>query len=245
MFNPDSWMFKFAVVMAILFVRESVRFVGRRRAVEVVPARRQRSELVQALDTFLLIIGLNMFVIQPGVVQAYRIPSGSMEDTLQYRPREDRVLVSKAVYHVRNPQGGEIVVFKPPPQTDAQPGENLIKRCIGAPGDVVEARNRRFYCNGRLLDEPYVKWSTRSYSYDMKIVDGKVYTRQRPFNLDFQFNPPWVQEHHARDAQVLPARDQEYIERHKPEAVPPGMYLMLGDHRDNSNDGTYMGFRAS
>jgi signal peptidase I len=246
MFNTDSWIFKVAVVVAILCVRESVRILMHPRAAGVLPVgsrrREPRNGAVEALDTFLLVIGLLMFVIQPGVVQAYRIPSGSMEDTLQYKPSEDRVLVSKAVYRVREPQAGDIVVFEPPPQTDAAPGENLIKRCIGAPGDTIEVRNRKLYRNGKLLNEPYVKWSTQSYSYDMKIVHGKVYTRERPFHIDFGFHPPWVQEHHARDPQVLPAPNQEYIDRHKPEAVPSGMYLMLGDHRDNSNDGHVWGF---
>lgn len=239
-------MFKIAVVVAVLCVRESVRFVGRRRAAQALPvgsrASSGRSEIVQALDTFLLIIGLNLFVIQPGVVQAYRIPSGSMEDTLQYQPAEDRILASKAVYHVRDPRVGEIVVFQPPPQADAEPGENFIKRCIGAPGDVIEVRNRKLYRNGKPLDEPYVKWSTSEYSYDMKIVEGRVYTRERPLNLDFNFRPPWVLEHHARGGQVAPSPDQEHIDTAKPETVPAGMYLLLGDHRDNSSDGHVWGF---
>jgi signal peptidase I len=246
MFNPDSWMFKIAVVVAILCVRESVRFVGRRRAARACAVGSRpgsgRSETVQVLDTFLLILGLNMFVIQPGVVQAYRIPSGSMEDTLQYHPAEDRILASKAVYHVRDPQAAEIVVFKPPPLADAEPGENFIKRCIGAPGDVIEVRNRKLYSNGKPVDEPYVKWSTFEYSYDMKIVQGRVYTRERPLNLDFSFRSPWVQEHHARGGQVWPVSDQEHIERATPEPVPAGMYLLLGDHRDNSSDGHVWGF---
>jgi signal peptidase I len=246
MFNPDSWMFKIAVVVAILCVRESVRFVSRPRASKALDVRSrtgaQRSEVVQALDTFLLIIGLNLFVIQPAVVQAYRIPSGSMEDTLQWQPSEDRILASKAVYHVRDPQAGEIVVFKPPPQAGAEPGENFIKRCIGAPGDVIETRGRTLYRNGKPVKEPYVKWSSSEYSYDMKIVDGKVFTRERPLNLDFNFRPLWVQEHHARDGQVWPALHQEHIERARPEPVPPATYLMLGDHCDRSSDGHVWGF---
>jgi signal peptidase I len=246
MLNADSWMLKIAVVVAILCVRESVRLMTRPRGASARCAgmRRpeQRNGVVEMLDTFALVIGLMMFIIQPGVVQAYRIPSGSMEDTLQYEPFNDRVLVSKAVFLVRNPQAGDIIVFNPPPRADAATGEVLIKRCVGAPGDVIEMRGRTLFRNGKPLTEPYVKWSTRNYSYDMKIVDGKVYTRERPLNAAFSFAAPWVQEHHARGVVVSPAPNQTYIDRHKPEAVPTGMYLMLGDHRDNSNDGHVWGF---
>jgi signal peptidase I len=259
MFNTDSWLWKIAIVVAILAVREFVRAVGggtRQRALAHashqpgggMSVRTSRTDdtnenvkwIIETLDSAALAIGLVLFVIQPFLLQAFYIPSGSMEDTLRYQPTGDRLLVSKFVYHMRDPRAGDVVVFKPPPQADAKPGDDFIKRCIGAPGDVIESRGRTYFRNGKKLIEPYVKWSSQTLSYDMKIVDGKVYSRSKDLSYGYNTTPQWEQEHHAL-APVEPAPDQDYIEQHKPEPVPPGMYLMLGDHRDNSSDGHVWG----
>lgn len=105
------------------------------------------------------------------VVQAFYIPSGSMEPTLM---PGDRVLVDKVLYH---PHRGDIIVFQnpqPSPQPDRgivggflhwlsegfgfarPPDEDFIKRVIGMPGDVVELRDGKLYVNGRLIPEPYL-----------------------------------------------------------------------------------------
>jgi signal peptidase I len=121
------------------------------------------------------------FLIRAFLLQAFFIPSGSMEYTLHIG---DRVLVNKVVYDIRDPQRGEVVVFKgtgtwapegefqPPPSATsklvsqlgslvgvAQPSEkDFIKRIIGLPGDVVQCCDAqgRVTVNGVPLDEPYV-----------------------------------------------------------------------------------------
>lgn len=121
------------------------------------------------------------FLIRAFLLQAFFIPSGSMENTLLIG---DRVLVNKLVYDVRDPQRGEVVVFRgtgtwapegpvaPPTSATArlaqqagslvgiaQPSEkDFIKRIIGLPGDVVQCcdANGRVTVNGVPLDEPYV-----------------------------------------------------------------------------------------
>lgn len=257
MFNTDSWVWKIAIVVAIIAVREFVRAVGgggsRQRALAhaahqpgggmSVRASNLPDDtnenvkwIIETLDSAALAIGLVLFVIEPFLLQAFYIPSGSMEDTLRYQPTGDRLLVSKFVYRMRDPRANDVVVFQPPPQADAKPGDDFIKRCIGAPGDVVESRGRTYYRNGKKLNEPYVKWSTQTYSYDMKIVDGKLYTRESNPAYGFNASAQWVQEGHGAIGGRDPAPNQTYITNHKPEAVPAGMYLMLGDHRDNSND---------
>jgi signal peptidase I len=96
--------------------------------------------------------------IRTFVVQAYKIPAGSMEETLLIG---DHILVSKFVYRWHNPIRGDLVVFPFP----REPSRNFIKRVIGLPGDRVEVRSHRAYVNGELLKEPYVALDERAAMY--------------------------------------------------------------------------------
>jgi len=87
--------------------------------------------------------------VQAWLVKPYRIPSESMLDTL--RPG-DRVLVNRAVYHLREPHRGDVVVFRYP----HDPSVVFIKRIVGVPGDVLEVVDGRLYVNGERPTEPYV-----------------------------------------------------------------------------------------
>jgi signal peptidase I len=230
MFNTDSWVWKIAIVIAIVAVREFVRAVGgggsRQRALahaahqpgggmsvraSSLPDDTNENVkwIIETLDSAALAIGLVLFVIQPFLLQAFYIPSGSMEDTLRYQPTGDRLLVSKFVYHMRDPRASDVVVFEPPPQADAKPGDDFIKRCIGAPGDSDRNAVAALCCaTASLSKEPYVKWSSSTYSYDMKIVDGKLYTRESNPAYGFNASAEWVQEGHgaigARDPGTQP-----------------------------------------
>ncbi|HEV2087541.1 MAG TPA: signal peptidase I [Cryptosporangiaceae bacterium] len=117
--------------------------------------RKQRSIWIElpvlALVAILVAVGVRTFL-----VQTFFIPSGSMENTLLV---DDRVLVNKVVYSLRDPERGEIVVFVPPPGWNAGSGkEDYIKRVIGVGGDRVvccDAQNR-VTVNGRALVEEYL-----------------------------------------------------------------------------------------
>jgi len=111
-------------------------------------------------------------VIRTFGVQAFRIPSPSMEDTLLVG---DHLFVSKFLYGaeipftggvrlpgVRDPQRGDVIVFKYP----EDPSQDYIKRCVGVPGDVIEYHDKVLFVNGERQVEPYVK-----------LADGQ---RQRP-----------------------------------------------------------------
>lgn len=108
------------------------------------------------------------FIIRAFIVQAFKIPSGSMLDTLQIG---DHLLVSKFAYDVRlpsdiwldttdgkvlmktgDPQRGDIVVFLFPEDES----KDFIKRVIGLPGETLEVRDKVVYINGQPIDEPYV-----------------------------------------------------------------------------------------
>jgi signal peptidase I len=157
--------------------------------VEEPPRRRSRNpvdRLTQGLphgprvviDWAVTIAGAVAIVlaIKAWVVNPYRIPSSSMEPTLHCaRPAagceagfSDRVLANRFIYHFRDPQRGDIVVFKTPPEARQRcgAGGTFVKRLIGLPGETVEMRLRRgfayVFINGKQLDESkYLKQDRR------------------------------------------------------------------------------------
>ncbi|EEP73949.1 signal peptidase I [Micromonospora sp. ATCC 39149] len=190
-------------------------------------ARRQMP-LWQELPLLLIVAFCLAVLIRTFLLQAFFIPSGSMEDTLLIG---DRVLVNKVVYDVRDPQRGEVVVFRGTDKWVAQevqepepgivgkfgrtigdlvgvsrPGEkDFIKRVIGLPGDRVRCCDAqgRVTVNDVPLDEPYV-------------------VRDSPLDL-----PPNPRECRSR-------RFDEVV-------VPPGQIFVMGDHRLVSQDARCQG----
>ncbi len=116
----------------------------------VTPANRGRMwEWAKSIGLALLLaIG-----IRTAVVEAFVIPSGSMEPTLQIG---DRVLGNKFWFWFAAPHRKDIVIFSPPASAELAAGA-LIKRVIAVEGDVVEVRDDRVYVNGTAVTEPYVK----------------------------------------------------------------------------------------
>lgn len=128
-----------------------------------------------------LLLGVAVVVailVKTFVAQAFYIPSVSMVPQLRVN---DRIIVSKLSYDFHSPHRGDIIVFKAPPSQqppqvpDTSPApvrwlrdfgtaigvvppstEDFVKRVIGLPGDVVEARGGHVYVDDRLLDEPYL-----------------------------------------------------------------------------------------
>ena len=106
-----------------------------------------------------------VLAIKAWVVNPYRIPSSSMEPTLHCAAPEpgclagtsDRVLANRFAYRFMDPERGDIVVFRTPPDvTCPGPGDVCVKRLIGLPGDTVEIRDDQLYVNGEPVPEPYV-----------------------------------------------------------------------------------------
>jgi signal peptidase I len=112
-----------------------------------------------------------VLAIKAWIVNPYRIPSSSMEPTLHCaRPAQgceaatsDRVLANRFIYHFRNPERGEIVVFTTPSLAKQECGSEgtFVKRLIGLPGDLWEERAGYVYIDGKKLNEPYVKADRR------------------------------------------------------------------------------------
>jgi signal peptidase I len=114
-------------------------------------------KLRENIEVVIIAVVIAMF-IRTFVVQAYKIPSGSMEDTLLIG---DHLLVNKFIYGVKipftdgktlipikNPAHGDIIVFKYP----VDPSKDFIKRVIGLEGDTIEIKNKKLYVNGILKE---------------------------------------------------------------------------------------------
>jgi signal peptidase I len=120
-------------------------------------------EYTEAIITALILA----LVIRAYVIQAFKIPSGSMIPTLLIG---DHILVNKFIYGttipftdkriliLRNPEKGDIIVFKYP----ENPKKDFIKRVIATGGDVIEEKNKVVYVNGQALKEPYAVHSDAS-----------------------------------------------------------------------------------
>jgi len=153
---PIGWLFpRFALGIALIALGSARTVFGRR-----LP-----SKVVEYHDALSLAVVLALF-LRTFCVQAFKIPSGSMESTLLIG---DHLLVNKMLYGIRlpgmtepiftirEPQRGDIVVFKYPKDET----RDFIKRLIGLPGDRIEIRNKRLYVNDVLQDEPYAQWTDR------------------------------------------------------------------------------------
>ncbi len=115
--------------------------------------RSRRSQRRRNLVEWALAVGgalLVAWAIQAFLVQAFVIPSASMEPTLTDR---DRVLVNKRHGRIER---GDVVVFNRPPGMELDGVDDLIKRVIGVEGDVVEGRDGTVYVNEVPADEPYL-----------------------------------------------------------------------------------------
>lgn len=156
---------------------------------------KRRNPILRSLGEMpgLIVLSLVLAIlIKTFLVQAFYIPSGSMEDTLRIN---DRVLVSKVPYYFHDPQRGDIIVFEDP-TPGKQPArsaigaavhwlfqgigfqkpdsEDFIKRVIGTPGDTVEGKNGKVYVNGVKIDEPYVKGTTSDFA-KLTVPDGMYF----------------------------------------------------------------------
>ncbi|MGH9277343.1 MAG: signal peptidase I [Acidimicrobiales bacterium] len=118
----------------------------------ITPQPKHRS-LWRELPVLVVIAFVVALLIKSFVLQAFYIPSASMEPTLS---KGDRVLVNKVSYDLHDVHRGDVIVFKGPEQAEGQV-KDLIKRVIGLPGDTVEARpDGLVYVNGQPIDEPYL-----------------------------------------------------------------------------------------
>lgn len=170
---------------------------------------------------------LIFLVVRTFLVEAYTIPTGSMEGTLL---AGDFLLVNKVAYGAELPFAaarlpplttttrGDIVVFLPP----HEPGKSYVKRVVGIPGDTLQMRDKALYVNGQVQDEPYA----RVIDFVTDPADARMH---------------WQVEHlvggSSSPADYRPSRDNW-----GPLIVPSARYFAMGDNRDNSEDSRHWGF---
>jgi len=185
-------------------------------------AHRSGKSIVREYAEAIVVAMLLAFAIRVFVVQAFKIPSGSMIPTLLIG---DHILVSKLSYGVQwptdcklqwnfppvncytssnvmpfgKPQRGDVIVFRFPEDEE----KDFIKRIVGTPGDTVQIRNKQILVNGELLDD-------RAFTQriDPGIIDGTINPRDN-------FGPV---------------------------TVPEGSYFVMGDNRDQSLDSRFWGY---
>jgi signal peptidase I len=202
--------------------------------VSIATAKTQRTKgVVREWTEFLVTLVIMVFFIRVTTVEAFRIPTGSMENTLKVG---DFLLVNKFIYGIRTPewigvpftdigfkipstrlpapasvQQGDIIVFKFPLDTTL----NYIKRCIAVPGQTLEIKNRRVFVDGVEFELP---------------PDG-------------QFKNPTPQRSGFKEPGIYgPAGNLWNHDNYGPIKVPEGQYFVMGDNRDNSADSRYWGF---
>ena len=181
-----------------------------------------RKSLVREYAEAIIVAMLLAFAIRVFVVQAFKIPSGSMIPTLQIG---DHILVSKLSYGLQwptdckvlwsfppvncytsetivmfgKPQRGDIIVFRFPEDEE----KDFIKRIVGLPGDTVQLRNKVVLVNGQPLDD-----KAFTQRIDPGVIDGTINPRDN-------FGPV---------------------------TVPEGSYFVMGDNRDQSLDSRFWGY---
>lgn len=187
------------------------------------PDPRHRPGLLAGVQSLAVTVVIAMFVIT-FLVQAFQIPSESMENTLLIG---DYLLVDKLHFGqsgmwprllpYREVQRGDIIVFRFP----VHPSQHFVKRVVAVPGDRLRMHNKHVLVNGREIVEDYVQYKGASrdrFRDDFPVVQDMVPS------VDSRW---WIQLRQLVHSGEL--------------VVPPGYYFVLGDNRDESLDSRYWG----
>ena len=186
---------------------------------------REKSKLREWVESIIWAFIIAMF-IRTFFIQAFKIPSGSMEDTLLIG---DFLLGNKMVYGIhipftkksiirfRTPEKSEIIIFISP-----YTRKYFVKRCIALAGDTVEVRGKEVYVNGKSLYEPYVIHRDLREFPPVPNIDPVTYQREWARG-EFRYVGGYCRDNFG------------------PVVVPKGHIFAMGDNRDNSYDSRFWG----
>ncbi|MCX7956980.1 MAG: signal peptidase I [Endomicrobia bacterium] len=229
--SQTSFSLKGAIFLSIMFLIYSL--IKTDKIKEVLDKDREWGETGWST---LFIVAVIMYC----VIQAFKIPTGSMRMTLR---EGDFLFVNKFIYGIKIPftekrilkikqiKRGDIVVFDCPPsalsyeERENKIQKDFIKRCVGLPGDKIEIRDKVLYVNDMPQNEPYINFEDQD----------NIYQTQKFFKTQEEYQRAW-EEGRFVEISMYFVRDN-----FGPVIVPPGHYFMLGDNRDKSFDSRFWG----
>jgi signal peptidase I len=187
---------------------------------------KKKETLPESIAGFAAVLVSGLFIIT-FVVQAFEIPSGSMENTLLVG---DHVFVDRLTPALKAPYIGPLMAYRPIRRGDIivfmhpnEPGLHVVKRVIGIPGDHIHLHDGVVYRNGQALNEPYRH--PKGGRPDPYRDNFPSYSGAGDPNVVTEW--PMLVREHTQDGDLV---------------VPPGYYFGMGDNRENSLDSRYWGF---
>jgi signal peptidase I len=222
---PDSE--KMSAEAQVPILLDTPEHVSTESVVQLSSRRGSRSTIAEYAESLIVTILLALFGTT-FIVQAFKIPSQSMEPTLLVG---DHLLVNKFLFEGRGAwyekllpyraiHRGDIIVFKYP----FEDHPHYVKRVIGLPGDSIRIINGQVYVNGKCLAEPYV---VHDPSAQDPIADN--FPPADPYTIQIGLRQEWAAEimNHVEGGELVVPRDH---------------FFMMGDNRDRSWDSRYWGF---
>ncbi len=200
--------------------------------------------LVEMAKSFFPVI-LIVFALRSFLYEPFKIPTGSMVPSLLVG---DFILVNKFTYGIRIPvinkkvfdinlpKRSDVMVFRYPEDKT----KDFIKRVIGVPGDVITYKNKRLTVNGKVIDTKPTGTYTETEGGVRFFESYTEALGDKPHKMMVDPNYPSL---NLGSVKEFPHKSNcTYNDEAMTCTVPPGHYLMMGDSRDNSEDGRYWGF---